>query len=70
MWHVVPRGVVVALADDAIPLLFPVCPVEDWERVSFGVEHPAVERDEVLVREEEVQVLQPEMGFLAFHLHL
>ena len=59
MWYVVPRGVVVALADDAIPFLFPVRPVEDRERVSFGVEHPAVERDEVLVREEEVQVLQP-----------
>ena len=59
MWYVVPRGVAVALADDAIPLLFPVRPVEDWERVSLGVEHPTVERDEVLVREEEVQVFQP-----------
>ena len=48
-----------ALADDAVPLLFPIRPVEDRERVSFGVEHPTVERDEVLVREEEVQVLQP-----------
>ena len=60
MWYVMPRGVVVALADDAIPLFFPVCPVEDRERVSLSVEHPAVERDEVLVREEEVQVFQPE----------
>ena len=53
-----PPAHVLELRDGEVVLLV-VCPLEDGERVRLGVEHPAVERDEILVREEEVQVLQP-----------
>lgn len=37
---------------------FPICPVEDGQGVGFGVEHPLVERNELFVRKEQVQVFQ------------
>ena len=42
-------------------VLLPVCPCEDGQRMRFGVEHPLVEREKILFREEKVEVFEPDL---------
>ncbi len=46
-------------SDDAVALYLPIRPIEHREWMRLGVEDPVVERNEILVREQEVQIFEP-----------
>jgi hypothetical protein len=43
-----------------IPFHFPFRPVDHWERVRLRIEYPLVERDELIVRKQQEEILEPE----------
>jgi hypothetical protein len=48
------------VARDPKSFHFPFRPAEHWQRVRLRVEHPMVKREEVIVREQQKQIFEPE----------